>query len=93
MWGLQSWILEVGQTIKFGYKSRTKATKKSFKGIYKHFKLSLVVAMSKGPDHLKLVPETQQAYSLLYLIFEKEVEPSANGERERGFCLQCCSII
>lgn len=47
--------------MKRGNKSKTKATQKGFKRIYKHFRLNLVVAMSKGADHLKLVPETLQA--------------------------------
>lgn len=44
---------------------------KNLKRIYKHFRLNLVVAVSKGPDHLKLVPESLQAS--LNLIFEKQI--------------------
>lgn len=79
LWGLRMWFLEVGQTMKC--LSGTKSTQKSFMGIYKHFKFNLVVAVSKGPDHLKLLPETQRDYSLLNLIFEKQVKTSASEQR------------
>lgn len=68
--------------MKRGNKSKTKATQKSLKEIYKHFRLNLVVAVSKGPDHLKLVPETLQAQDL-DLTFEKTNEI---------FC-QWCDIV
>lgn len=68
--------------MKRGNKSKTKATQKSLKEIYKHFRLNLVVAVSKGPDHLKLVPEILQAQDL-DLTFEKTNEI---------FC-QWCDIV
>lgn len=65
--------------MKCGNKSKTKATQKSLKGIYKHFRLNLVVAVSKGPDHLKLVPETLQAQDLDLTFEKKQMKSSANG--------------